>query len=382
MKADDLLTALNEHGFRLFSGVPCSYLTPLINAVIDSPTIRYVNAANEGEAVAICSGAELGGVRSVVMFQNSGLGNAFSPLTSLNAIMRIPVLVIVTWRGRPDKEEDEPQHELVGRIMPELLDLIEMPYADLPTNSQDLARVLSRAVDSMNTTGLPFALLLPKGAVEERALASPPPPRIVGAAPIASRPAKAVDADEALEAIAQGALQADAAVLATTGFTGRALYRLGDRPNQLYMVGSMGCVSSLGLGLALARPDRSVVVIDGDGSLLMRMGALAAIGAQAPKNLFHIVLDNGVHDSTGAQESLANSVDIPAVAAACGYRRLEAPETVEELRALASAPGEMLRMAYVRTQPRADRRLPRPTITPARVARRFQAWLESTSRSR
>src|SRR5687767_12729089 len=105
-----------ERGFQLYTGVPCSYIKPLINYVIDSEDLEYVGAANEGDAVAIASGASLAGKKSVVMMQNSGLGNAVNPLTSLNAIFRIPLLLIVTWRGEPDGTHDEPQHELMGQI--------------------------------------------------------------------------------------------------------------------------------------------------------------------------------------------------------------------------------------------------------------------------
>ena len=109
--------------------------------------------------------------------------------------------------------------------------------------------------------------------------------------------------------------------LATTGKTGRELYELEDSANNLYMVGSMGCVSSLGLGLALTRKEIDVVVIDGDGSLLMRMGSLATNGYYQPENMLHILLDNQTHDSTGGQSTVSHNVNFVDIAAACGYEK-------------------------------------------------------------
>jgi phosphonopyruvate decarboxylase len=120
-------------------------------------------------------------------------------------------------------------------------------------------------------------------------------------------------------------------LIATTGFTGRELYALDDRSNQIYLVGAMGCASSVGLGLALARPDLRVTVLDGDGAALMRMGALAAIGYQRPSNLLHVMLDNGLHESTGGQATVSPSVDFAAVAAASGYPVVQHCNSADQL---------------------------------------------------
>src|SRR6185436_14704845 len=115
IQADDFLKAAMERDYRFYTGVPCSFLTPLINRTISDPRIDYLGATQEGEAVGIAAGAWLAGKRAVVMCQNSGLGNMINPLTSLNYPFRIPALLIVTWRGQPTLK-DEPQHELMGRI--------------------------------------------------------------------------------------------------------------------------------------------------------------------------------------------------------------------------------------------------------------------------
>jgi phosphonopyruvate decarboxylase len=189
-------------------------------------------------------------------------------------------------------------------------------------------------------------------------------------------PSATLDPDDALRTV-QAAVSDGDAVLATTGYTGRALYALSDRPNQFYMVGSMGCVSSLGLGLAKVQPHRRIVVIDGDGAMLMRLGAVAAIGHERPSNLVHVLLDNGVHDSTGSQATLSPSVDLPTIARACGYPHIVGASTVEDLRVALRAATSGPSLIHVRTTPRSDRRLPRPTLTPEQVAERFRGWLSA-----
>src|ERR1700742_4296809 len=113
--ADSFLSEAGRAGFDFYTGVPCSFLTPLINGVLSQRDLAYVGAASEGEAVAIAAGAWLAGRNTVVMCQNSGLGNAVNPLTSLNAPFRIPTLFVTTWRGEPALK-DEPQHAVMGQI--------------------------------------------------------------------------------------------------------------------------------------------------------------------------------------------------------------------------------------------------------------------------
>ncbi len=377
IRANEAVQLFRRAGFQLFTGVPCSYLTPLIDTVIDSRDIRYVGAANEGQAVAIAVGARLGGVPPVVLFQNSGLGNAVNPLTSLTHPFRQPVLVITTWRGEPGGEHDEPQHEVMGEITPRLLELMGIPWELFPGDPAALAAALARATTYMAEKGLPYAFVVQKGAIEAAATgkhrtAERAPSGSVRGAFGSARLAP----DEALAAVVGGLRDSDV-VIATTGFTGRALYGLGDRPNQFYVVGSMGCASSLALGLALVQPARRVVVLDGDGAALMHLGATAIIGHEQPANLVHVLLDNGVHDSTGAQATVAPAVDLASVALACGY---------PDVRRIADAPGlqAALRDAvrgpvflHVRTEPRASRKLPRPTETPAEVAARFVRWMQT-----
>lgn len=373
--ADAFLAPARQAGFDFYTGVPCSFLTPIINRVISDAAARYVAAASEGEAVAIAAGAWLAGRGTVVMCQNSGLGNAVNPLTSLNYPFRIPTLLIVTWRGAPGLE-DEPQHELMGAVTPAILDTIRVPHAAFPRSEEAVEAALSAAVAAMSGNGLPFALIMEKGAVRDDGLEAAPLPR---PAPGASQDLRAGGARpariEALERLL-AVLPPTAAVIATTGKCGRELFTLADRAQHLYQVGSMGCAAAMGLGVAL-NVERPVVVVDGDGALLMKMGTLATVGAYAPANLVHIVLDNGVYDSTGGQATTSGSVDFAAVALACGYPRAYACDDLDGFeRALSGAlstPGPHL--VHLRIQPGSTSHLGRPTVKPHEVARRFKDFL-------
>ena len=374
--ANAFLDPARARGFAFYTGVPCSFLTPLINRVISDPALSYVGAASEGEAVAIAAGAWLAGRRTVVMCQNSGLGNAVNPLTSLNHPFRIPTLMIVTWRGQPGLG-DEPQHALMGRVTGPLLDTIAVDHAGFPKEAEAVPAALERAERAMTAGGLPFALIMEKGSVRDDGLAQPDQPvssrgRIVDLRQARARPAR-VDLLRRVQSLAP----AEAAVVATTGKTGRELFTLEDRPQQLYLVGAMGCASAMGLGIALnaARP---VLVLDGDGAALMKLGAMATIGAHAPGNLVHVVLDNGVHDSTGGQATVSPNVDFAAVARACGYRRaFRCDSEAGFARALDAAVvgGRKPVLIHARIAPGSLARLGRPTIAPHEVARRFRAFV-------
>ncbi len=382
--AATFVEATRKLGFSLWTGVPCSYLKPFINYVIDTPDLTYVGAANEGDAIAIASGAELGGRPSVVMFQNSGFGNAVNPITSLNMIFEVPVLIITTLRGEPGGAHDEPQHALMGQITSGLFDLMRVPWEYFPTEERDVAAALERATAHMKKHRTPYGLIMKKDSVADHKLQAKPSPRPLTALPAStsswSAPGERPTRREVLAAVQRGGRASDALV-ATTGFTGRSLYALGDRPNQLYMVGSMGCASSFGLGLALAQPSRRVVVLDGDGAILMRMGALATLGYERPKNLLHIALDNEVHDSTGAQSTVTHSVDLAAVAAACGYPRVIRARNAAEVEDIVRTHGEPqeLTFVHVKTVPGEKGDLPRPKETPVEVIDRMRAWLKESS---
>jgi phosphonopyruvate decarboxylase len=380
IEARDFIEAARERGFGWYAGVPCSYLTPFINYVVQDPSLRYLSMANEGDAVALIAGATLGNGGApcgIAMMQNSGLGNAVSPLTSLTWTFRLPQLLIVTWRGQPGVA-DEPQHALMGPITPAMLTTMEIPWELFPAERPALGAALDRARAHLRESGRPYALVMPKGCVAPYALGaeSRPARRAAPVGAVLQPHRHAPDARpsrrEALEAVVAHTPLASTVVLAATGFCGRELYALADRPNQLYMVGSMGCIAPLALGLALARPDLTVVALDGDGAALMRLGAFATVGAYGPPNLRHLLLDNGVHDSTGGQATVSASVSFAEIAAACGYATALETDEVARIADWLQAPattGSSFARLLIRAGTPRD--LPRPSMSPIDVKRRL-----------
>ena len=181
----------------------------------------------------------------------------------------------------------------------------------------------------MEATSLPYALVMRKGSVAATKLRSSPAERAPQA--FAGELAAATASRRDVLLAIQAAVDPRSVIVATTGYTGRELYACDDRANQIYMVGSMGCAVSVGLGIALAQPDRPVIVLDGDGAALMRLGAQSIVGYEQPSNLTHVLLDNAIHESTGGQATVARSVNFCSIAAASGYAQvssLSEPEAI------------------------------------------------------
>ncbi len=381
IEAEEFVETARKSGIKRYTGVPCSFLTPFINYVINNDTLEYVSSANEGDALATAAGAAIGGERSIVMMQNSGLGNAVSPITSLAWVFRIPMIIITTHRGAPGVK-DGPQHELMGQITGELFDTMQVPWETFPNESAAIQPALQRALDYMQKEQRPYGFIMRKGTVNAHKL------KKNSIADVSSRKTKRKHFEtnkdnpgrsEVLNRIISLTPEAETVVIATTGYTGRELFAIADRSNQLYMVGSMGCASSLGLGLALARPDLQVVIIDGDGAALMRMGNFATIGSYAGNNLTHILLDNEAHDSTGAQATVTGNVRFAEIAAACGYAASFDGNDILMLDELFSLKGiNGPRFGHLKIKTGTMENLPRPNITPADVLRRLMQHIGSS----
>lgn len=377
IEADTFLRQAKFKGFDFFTGVPCSFLTPLINGVLNDSKTPYVAAASEGEAVAIAAGAWLCGRKTVVMFQNSGLGNAVNPLTSLNYPFKIPTLVICTWRAGPGLS-DEPQHELMGEITPDLFEVMRIPYSLFPSEDERVGSVLDDTLAQMEESQLPAAFIMQKGDVADQDLSGDVVTPVAEAGgPVSDRRVNGPVPSryETLEAMLCKAPD-NAGIIVTTGKSGRELFTISDRRQHLYQVGSMGCAAGMGLGVAL-NTDKPVIVVDGDGALMMKMGTLATIGAYRPKNLVHLVLDNGTYDSTGGQPTVSGGVDFAAAASACGYSHAV---RTDDLGGFGQALGEVLKsegptLIHMKIAPGSLEKLGRPTVKPPEVARRFRAFM-------
>jgi len=311
----ELPSALTDHGYRFATGVPCSTFHGIIQHFSATAAAGYTPAVNEGAALSLAAGATMAGVKSLVLLQNSGLGNLVNPLTSLVTLYEIPVLIVVSVRDA----KDGPQHSLMGDATRSLLLDLDVPVFDLPETCDAPAVVLSAAEQQLAAGRTTFILVPPAPFSTPGQMETPE-----GREPVAGLTRR-----RALAAI--GEWLTDQHVVSTTGFISRDLYGQHDRPGNFYMQGSMGHALAIGLGVAIGRPRAEVVVIDGDGALLMHLGTLSTAGAVAPANLTHIVLDNGVYESTGCQPTTAPSTRLERVASACGYRCSEVVTDEREL---------------------------------------------------
>lgn len=301
----DFVAALENRGWTGATGVPCGTFAGPIAHLHESGC--YEASANEGTALASAVGAALGGRRRAVFLQNSGLGNIVNPLASLVAPYRVPVLAIMSMRGWPDPTTDEPQHALMGRATVGLLDQLELWHAVLDGDETRLEEVLDGAERAMSQ-GVAAFVLVPRGQLGRHPGVTPDlGPRVLP------------DSGQVARVVSEW-VGPDDVIVSTTGHLSRYLFAAGDRPRNFYMQGSMGHAAAIGLGYATARPADNVVVLDGDGALLMHLGVLSTIGAVAPSRLVHVVVDNGCYASTGGQATTMWRTELAAVARECGYR--------------------------------------------------------------
>ena len=342
---------LEAQGYDFFTGVPCSLISSLIATLETHPRLPYVPAVREDVAVGLAAGAWLAGRRPTVLMQNSGLGTSLNALVSLSLMYRLPALLLVTWRGHGGK--DAPEHLLMGEISPSLLELIRIPHRVV--SAKTLADDIAWGRRESDRLSQPVALLLPpgvleteeRGAVAGRGAAEGEPSGYGNRgrrseAPGADRtPTPSISRFEALRA-AVSALTSEPVVHAN-GYICRESFAVKDRIENFYMIGSMGMASAIGLGVALAAPDRATVVFDGDGNLLMSLGILPMIGGGPmmgrgrPANLVHVVFDNGLYGSTGNQASPSRAIGLHHLARAAGYERATAVARADDLHAAVAA---------------------------------------------
>jgi phosphonopyruvate decarboxylase len=380
INARDFIDTCLEYGYTFWTGVPCSYLSPLIGCAMKTPGLQLIMATSEGEAVGIATGAYLAGKKTVVFCQNSGLGDMVSPLTSLNFPYRIPALLIVSRRGGP---HDEPQHEHMGSITRRLLDTLGIPSQPFPNRRREIAPVFASIEHLTEATSRPVALVLEKGHLAPLETASvwrrqDCPPESPASAPegrFRCPPEQWMTRVDAISAVRQS-LDGREAVVATTGQIWRELFSMGHQDNHFYVLGSMGCASAIGLGVSLVATGRAVVVLDGDRAALMKMGNMATVGHIGPRNFIHVVLDNEVYETTGGQPTASSKTDFSLLALACGYQRAHRVDVIDLpriMREAKSMPGPS--MLHVKVSPVSDRGMPRLPASPPQIKDRFMQWL-------
>lgn len=358
-------------GANFYTGVPDSQLSALCACLYDRYGVssRHVIAANEGNAAALAAGYHLAtGETPVVYLQNSGLGNLVNPAASLlsPAIYGIPCLLIVGWRGEPGVH-DEPQHSFQGEITLQLLELLDIPsFVLTPDTTAEQVSAKLAEYRALFKKGRQCAFVVSKGALTYggRAAYGNPYP---------------MSREEAIRRIVQAA--GEDLLVSTTGKASRELFEIREERRQghghdFLTVGSMGHSSSIALGIALEKTDRRVWCLDGDGAVLMHMGAMALIGANRPRNLIHVVLNNEAHESVGGMPTVAGRLDLPGVARACGYPSAASAAACGELERELERIKREGRLAFLEVKcslgARSD--LGRPTTAPTENKRAFMEY--------
>lgn len=363
MDAAMLLDACREAGIDFFTGVPDSQLKGLCDTLYARYGVagaEHIVAANEGNAVGLCAGHYLATGRPALCYmQNSGLGNAVNPLASLmdGKVYGLPCLLVIGWRGEPGVH-DEPQHVKQGEITLGQLELMDIPYFILDKAMDEAAfrAQFARLTEAM-AQGRVAAVVVRKGALT------------CSAKPDYSN-GRAMTRETAAEVIVREAGARDVFV-STTGKLSRELFEIRERLGQghekdFLTVGSMGHASSIALAIALARPDRRVWCLDGDGAALMHLGAMHVIGQRRPVNLLHVVINNAAHETVGGMPVCEGGLDVSAAARAAGYPavyRADSPETLADALRSAQDCGS-LALVEIMCAGGARADLGRPTTTP------------------
>lgn len=324
MRAEDFTEIL---GCDFYAGVPDSQLKALCDHLMDRYGIdgrHHIIAANEGNCAALAAGYYLAtGKVPVVYMQNSGEGNIINPAASLlnEKVYGIPMIFVVGWRGEPGVY-DEPQHIYQGEVTIRLLE--DMGIASFivgeDTTREEMAERMTAFQDILRE-GRDVAFVVRRGALSYDGSVRYGNDNSMLREDIIRHIVEVSDTDP---------------VVSTTGKASRELFEIRELRGQGHQydfltVGSMGHSSSIALGVALQRPERKIWCIDGDGAVLMHMGAMALIGANKPENLVHVVINNGAHETVGGMPTVAGQMDLTAVALGCGYPRAVRVSTFEEL---------------------------------------------------
>lgn len=372
MKIDNLIKTI---GSDFYTGVPDSQLKALCNYLMDTYGIdpeHHIIGANEGNCVALAAGYHLAtGKIPVVYMQNSGEGNVINPIASLlnDKVYAIPVVFIIGWRGEPGTH-DEPQHIYQGEVTMKLLEAMDIATFVIGKETTD--EELFCKMDDFNrilNNGKCVAFVIRKGALTDAPKSKYKNNNCMVREEIIQHIVKASGEDP---------------VISTTGKISRELFETRVKYGQSHKydfltVGSMGHSSSIALGIAIHTPGHRIWCIDGDGAVLMHMGAMAVIGSNKPKNLIHIVVNNEAHETVGGMPTVAHNIDLVKIAYACGYPNAVCAKTFEELDKeieLAKSRDE-LSFIEVKCSIGSRENLGRPTTTPLENKLGFMTHLSS-----
>lgn len=364
-------------GADFYVGVPDSQLRALCDCLVEKygmDSQHHIIAANEGNCVAIAAGYHLATKKNpVVYLQNSGQGNIINPVVSLlhEKVYAIPVVFVIGWRGEPGVY-DEPQHIYQGEITTKLLDDMGIDYyiIDKDTTVQDCTDVM-KIFKKKLSQGKSVAFLIKKNGLSYETK-------------VQYENENQLLREDVIRHITS--VTEDDPIISTTGKASRELFEIREEKGEghekdFLTVGSMGHASGIALGVAINKPNRKVWCIDGDGALLMHMGTLPIIGSIAPRNLVHVVINNGAHETVGGMPTVAQNVHFGKLAEACGYKSFFSVSRYNELRcALEQAKQKNeLCMIEVKCAIGARTDLGRPTTTTYENKEGFMTFLENNN---
>ena len=359
MEVKELVNILNSD---FYVGVPDSQLQAFGNYLINTfgtDKTHHIIAANEGNCVALAAGYHLAtGKIPVVYMQNSGEGNIVNPVVSLlnREVYAIPAIFVIGWRGEPNLP-DEPQHCCQGKITLKLLEDMDIAYTVIASETTSTeVRAKMKQFKELLRQGKQVAFVIKKGALT------------YGTA-VEYKNQHLLIREKVLERLVE--ISKEDIVVSTTGKTSRELFEIRDRNKQSHKydfltVGSMGHASSIALGISLHQPGKKVWCVDGDGAMLMHLGAMAVIGACQPANFIHVIINNAAHESVGGMPTVADKIDICQIASGCGYKnavRADDYESLDKALRLARAKNELC-LIEVTCSIGARKDLGRPTISP------------------
>jgi len=362
-------------GCEFFTGVPDSQLKALCDYLYDNEGIsdKHIIAANEGNATALAAGYYMStGKLPLVYMQNSGIGNIINPVASLlnDKVYGVPCLFVVGWRGEPGVK-DEPQHIYQGEVTVKLLEDMDIETYIIDKETS-LAEIESK-IDEWQArfdNGKSAAFVVRKGALSYDGKPS------YGNGYSMTR-------ERIIEIITE--VSGDDIIVSTTGKASRELFEIRERAGDTHCrdfltVGSMGHSSSVALAIAANKPQSRVWCIDGDGSMLMHMGAMAVIGANSPGNLVHIVINNGAHETVGGMPTVSEKLDIIKIAEGCGYKKSFSVDNEQSLKeALENAKNSAcdgVSLIEIKSSLGARADLGRPTISARQNAVNFMNYLK------
>lgn len=374
MKAEIFYDCISKIGIDFFTGVPDSQLKQFCEFILSKHGIseRHIICANEGACTSLGAGYHLAtGKIPLIYMQNSGMGNALNPIVSLlnEKVYAIPAFFVIGWRGEPTIK-DEPQHIFQGQITLGLLECLEIQYfiLDNQISEKELQEKMTDFKEILKL-GKPVAVVVRKGAFDFQENFS-------------YHNNYFISREAAIEKVVQYA-ESNSIFISTTGKASRELFEIRERhgmghEKDFLTVGSMGHSSMIALGIALQKKDKTIWCIDGDGAILMHMGALGVIGSMKPPNFIHVLINNNAHETVGGMPTVMESVNIVGVAKSCGYKETYRVTQLAELESLLASihfiNGPILIEVMVNLESRKD--LGRPKTTPLENKKMFMNYLK------